>query len=99
MVKWGTLATMTRVNVGELKANLSRYLRAVRAGEGIVVCDRNRPIARLVPFAEYDASERERAAAAGVLTVREGADQPLALGRPLARGDGVAAVLGDRDQR
>jgi prevent-host-death family protein len=43
---------MTRVNVSTLKARLSRYLRAVRRGEEIVVTDRNLPIARVVPFRE-----------------------------------------------
>lgn len=33
----------------ELKASLSRYLRRVRAGETIVVTDRGRPVARIVP--------------------------------------------------
>lgn len=38
-----------RVGVRDLKNSLSGYLRRVRAGEHIVVTDRGRPIARLVP--------------------------------------------------
>ena len=40
---------MERVGVRELKASLSRYLGRVRAGETIVVTDRGRPVARIVP--------------------------------------------------
>lgn len=40
---------MRRVKISELKAHLSEYLRAVEAGETIVVCDRDRAIARLEP--------------------------------------------------
>ena len=40
---------MEEVGVRELKASLSRYLRRVREGETIVVTDRGRPVARIVP--------------------------------------------------
>ena len=39
---------MERVSVGRLKARLSEYLRRAKAGEGVVVTDRGRPVARLV---------------------------------------------------
>jgi prevent-host-death family protein len=45
---------MKRVEVSELRACLSSYLAAVRRGESIVVCDRNTPIAHLVPIADDD---------------------------------------------
>lgn len=40
-----------RVEVGvrELKNNLSRYLELVRKGDELVVTDRGRPVARLLP--------------------------------------------------
>jgi len=37
--------------VAELKAQLSRYLSRVKAGEEIVVTERGAPVARLVPVA------------------------------------------------
>ena len=40
---------MTSVGVRELKTHLSRYLQEVRAGETIVVTDRGKPVARIVP--------------------------------------------------
>ena len=46
---------MKRVAVRELKARLSEYLAQARAGEEVVVTQRGRPIARLVPIASSDA--------------------------------------------
>ncbi|CAN5478849.1 MAG: type II toxin-antitoxin system Phd/YefM family antitoxin [Actinomycetota bacterium] len=40
---------MTEVGVRELKHSLSRYLYKVREGETIVVTDRGKPVARIVP--------------------------------------------------
>jgi prevent-host-death family protein len=37
------------VGVRELRQNLSRYLDRVKAGEDLVVTERGRPVARLVP--------------------------------------------------
>ena len=41
---------MKQTKVSELKSNLSAYLADVRRGETIIVCDRNTPVARMVPF-------------------------------------------------
>lgn len=50
---------MTTINVAELKAHLSEYLRRARRGERIVVRDRKVPIVELVPIAaEGDVWER-----------------------------------------
>ena len=40
---------MKRVPISKLKAKLSEYLEAVRAGEEIIVTDRGRPVARIAP--------------------------------------------------
>lgn len=40
---------MDEVGVRELKASLSRYLRKVKEGETVVVTERGKPIARIVP--------------------------------------------------
>lgn len=45
---------MTRAKVSELKARLGTYLAQVRRGDTVIVCDRNTPVARLVPYAEPD---------------------------------------------
>lgn len=41
---------MRTVNIAELKSNLSAFLEQVRNGAEIIVKDRNRPIARLMPL-------------------------------------------------
>ena len=50
---------MKTVNVAVLKNRLSAYLQEVRAGEEIVIRDRNLPIAKLVPLSPLDASTEE----------------------------------------
>lgn len=39
-----------RANIAVLKANLSRYLRRVQAGEELIVMDRATAIAKIVPY-------------------------------------------------
>jgi prevent-host-death family protein len=45
---------MRAVNIADLKNNLSRYLDEVRRGEEVLVRDRNKPIARIIPFTDAD---------------------------------------------
>lgn len=60
---------MRTVNIAELKARLSAHIRRVRGGEEVLVCDRNKPVARIVPCQLDDYSEQEqRLIARGVLT-------------------------------
>lgn len=46
------------VGIRDLKSRLSEYVARAASGEEIVVTDRNRPVARLVPY--LAASEVER---------------------------------------
>ncbi len=39
-----------QVKIAEFRAKLSKYLRAVRKGQEIVIHDRETPIARVVPY-------------------------------------------------
>lgn len=41
---------MRSTNIADLRNRLTQYLQEVRAGEEIVVRDRQRPIAKIVPF-------------------------------------------------
>lgn len=43
---------MKRVNVADAKAHLSAYLREVKAGETLVICERNVPVAEVRPYDE-----------------------------------------------
>jgi prevent-host-death family protein len=65
---------MKSVNVADLKNHLSLYLKEVRAGEEILVRDRDEPIARIIPLARAEDEEAELAALAsqGKLRLGEG---------------------------
>ena len=59
---------MRTVNVAKLKDQLSKYLTFAKAGEEVVIRDRNLPVAKLVPFPAEDADADElRLVAAGKL--------------------------------
>jgi prevent-host-death family protein len=50
---------MKTVNIGDLKNQLSAYLQYVRNGEEVVVRDRNRPVARILPYDQTNMSEED----------------------------------------
>jgi len=58
---------MQTVNIADLKNNLSAYLEQVRNGLELIVKDRNRPIARLLPLGEDLDAEEESLVAAGLM--------------------------------
>ena len=60
---------MRTVNISDLKAQLSAHIQLVKDGEEVLVCDRNRPVARIVPCRLEGHSEQEqRLITRGVLT-------------------------------
>lgn len=65
---------MKSVNIAELKNSLSSYLNKVKAGEEILVRDRNQPVARIVPLARSTDEDEElrTLAAQGKLRLGEG---------------------------
>jgi prevent-host-death family protein len=59
---------MRSANIAELRNRLTQYLREVRAGEEIIVRDRQRPIAKIVPLSVDDESADDAAlVAAGLM--------------------------------
>ena len=40
------------VKIAQFKAHLSKYLRSVREGHEVIINDRDRPVARVVPIRE-----------------------------------------------
>lgn len=48
---------MKTVNIGDLKANLSAHLRLVKSGEEVMICERNKPVARITPYYVDDYSK------------------------------------------
>jgi prevent-host-death family protein len=61
---------MRTVNIAELKAHLSAHIQLVRNGEEVLVCDRNKPVARIVPCRlEGHSRQAQRLVASGVMTL------------------------------
>ena len=85
---------MKRAKVSELKSHLSAYLASVRSGESVLVCDRQTPIAQLVPLdAHADGFRVEEA-------VQPASNLKSLKGVALRkRIDIVALLREDRDQR
>lgn len=60
---------MKTVNIRDLKAKLSAHIQLVRDGEEVLVCERNKPVARIVPCGlEGHSKQEQRLVARGVLT-------------------------------
>ena len=56
------------VNIADLKARLSAHIKFVREGEEVLVCDRNQPVARIIPCQlEGHTLQEQRLVARGVL--------------------------------
>jgi len=70
--------------VGELKARLSEYLRLVKAGQEVLVTERGRPMARIVPVSgEARVSSRmQRLVAEGLVREARRPLDPAFLARP-----------------
>ncbi|MCR4310756.1 MAG: type II toxin-antitoxin system prevent-host-death family antitoxin [Deltaproteobacteria bacterium] len=66
---------MRSAAISRLKASLSEYLDVVRAGEEVLVTDRGKPIARIVPIPGGrgpNAARMKEMAAAGILRLGKG---------------------------
>src|SRR5258708_9298393 len=60
--------SMRTVKIGDLKAQLSAHIQFVREGEEVLVCDRDKPVARIIPCEIEGLGEQERRlVASGVL--------------------------------
>ena len=84
---------MTAVGVRELRTQLSRYLRRVRAGERLVVTERGRPVAVILsPPVPVPDRHLERLLPQGI--VRWGGGRPRGARRPpRIKGRTVAQAL------
>lgn len=68
---------MIRVNISEIKANLSRYLRRVAAGEVVRICRRDVPVAELRAVSAPPDEPRVPGWAKGEFTVPAAFHPPL----------------------
>ena len=89
---------MRRVGLREANQRFSRLIRAVRAGEEVVLLDRGVPIAVVKPLSRPKAA-MERLQARGLVSAAE-KPGPLPAFRPLrVRGGLSRAVREERDER
>jgi prevent-host-death family protein len=89
---------METVGVRELKQNLSGYLRRIKGGEGIIVTERKKRVAVILPL-EGDPTEKEkifRLARQGVVRWAGGRPKGLKRRVSLAGAKVSEAVLEDR---
>jgi prevent-host-death family protein len=95
---------MRTTNIADLKNHLSSFLADVKRGEEILISDRNKPIAKIVPLhntSEFSAEELALAAA-GILRLPETSEIPesfLKEKRPDLDGKtAIQAVTDERDE-
>jgi antitoxin (DNA-binding transcriptional repressor) of toxin-antitoxin stability system len=96
---------MKSVKIAELKNRLSYYLRRVQRGESILVCDRDRVIARIervggeAPVPGSDAEWLDRLERRGVIRRGRGSLTAEWVSRaPVVDADVVGALLRERDE-
>lgn len=90
---------MQTVAVRELRQNLSRYLRRVKAGESLVVTERGQEVARLIPMSGAGYEELARRVGASV-PINDVADVAARLGgEPSPAGTTDAALAEARRDR
>lgn len=68
---------MIQLNIHEAKTHLSRYLPRLAAGETILLCKRNVPIAEIRPLPAERKTKRPIGLAKGEIQVHDGFFDPL----------------------
>jgi prevent-host-death family protein len=90
-------------NIADLRNRLTHYLREVRAGEEVIVRDRQRPIAKIVPFTAESGSAEEIALVASGLMRKAQRPLPASFWRTrrgaVSLRAAAAAVRRDREER
>lgn len=72
------ILAMKTANIGQLKDNLSKFLRFVEKGEAIAICKRNIPIALLVPHGPRKIGNRTQLGCGmGTVEVKEDLTEPM----------------------
>jgi prevent-host-death family protein len=84
---------MASVQIAELKNNLSAYLRKVRTGEEVIICDRKSPIAKIVPLGTTDLDLEAQELIMLPAQKPFDADAFFAIGRGIRRRPGTKAAI------
>jgi antitoxin (DNA-binding transcriptional repressor) of toxin-antitoxin stability system len=93
---------MKTAKISDLKNNLSAHLASVRAGNSVLVLDRNHPLAILQPVPEGTSDSLSRLAASGLIqppAKKLDVTKFLRRSRVKCRGGLSALVSDDRDGR
>jgi len=89
---------MITTSASQIKAKMGKYMRAVRDGHEIVITDRDRPVARLVPYGASKPAEGPL-----VAFPREPSAPPLGeievRSMPYRGTDTTASLRSDRERR
>jgi prevent-host-death family protein len=72
---------MRSTSIADLQNRLTQYLKEVRAGEEIVIRDRQRPIAKIIPFTVDDDDQGDADLVAAGLMRRGTGKVPASFGR------------------
>jgi prevent-host-death family protein len=68
---------MIKLNIHEAKTHLSKYLAKLKAGDRILLCKRNKPIAKITPLPEVPVRPRPIGLTKGQFTVPRSFFEPL----------------------
>ena len=68
---------MIKVNINQAKTHLSRYLARLKAGETLVICKRNTPIAEIRPLPAPSKKPRPLGLATGKVQIHPSFFDPL----------------------
>jgi antitoxin (DNA-binding transcriptional repressor) of toxin-antitoxin stability system len=96
------MLAMKKANIGELRNRLSYYLRFVRRGQSVMVCDRDRVFARIEPVRDAGVSgdsdkwPAELVQSGILLPPSQKLGRQWLRGRVRTSGDVVAALLAER---
>ena len=71
------MMTMIVINIHEAKAKLSEYLDKVAAGEQVVICKRNRPVAELRAVEQKRSEPRPLGLGKGTFTIPPSFFEPM----------------------
>jgi prevent-host-death family protein len=88
---------METIGLRKLKENLSRYMKKVRTGEGIIITDRNKEIAIILPLEKKSNEEKiHKLIQRGIASWRGGKPQGMPT-RIVSKGKSVSdAVIENR---
>ena len=68
---------MIKLNIHEVKAKLSKYIEMVEAGDTVIVCKRNVPVAEIRPITKKKSQKPVLGSARGQVRIPSDFDDPL----------------------